>query len=76
MNRQWLGMDSTWHNINGKIWEFVLDEFQVEIVMDADQVLTLQLIVDRLQEYASNDRDTRVELWDALYYLSTQIQTP
>lgn len=65
MYRQWLGMGTTWHNINGKIWVFVKDEFQVETIMDTDQMLTLVLTqVEGNQEitvslvYASNDRDT------------------
>ncbi|XP_059277620.1 uncharacterized protein LOC132031700 [Lycium ferocissimum] len=76
-------MGTAWPNTNGKIWVFVKEDVQVDIILDTVQVLTLHLSqIDGPQDitvsliYASTDKATRIELWDALYYLSTQIHNP
>ncbi|XP_060183360.1 uncharacterized protein LOC132613364 [Lycium barbarum] len=83
MYRLWLGMGTAWHNITGKIWVFVNEEFQAEVTKDNEQLLALKLThLDSNQEiivtsiYASTERANRITLWDELYDMAYTINSP
>ncbi|XP_060200616.1 uncharacterized protein LOC132628879 [Lycium barbarum] len=83
MYKLWVGMKIAWHNINGKIWLFIEEGYQVELQLDTDQLLSMKLTcLDGGQEitismiYASTDRATRMTLWNDLYHISCNINSP
>ncbi|XP_049360162.1 uncharacterized protein LOC125824856 [Solanum verrucosum] len=76
-------MGTACHNLNGKIWLFVEDRFQMKVQMDTEQLLSFKLTyIDDGHEihvtlvHASTDRHTRIALWDDLYTIATSMTSP
>ncbi|XP_060195138.1 uncharacterized protein LOC132624361 [Lycium barbarum] len=76
-------MGTAWHNITGKIWVFVNEEFQAEVTRDNEQLLALKLThLDSNQEiiatliYASTERANKITQWDELYDMAYTINSP
>ncbi|XP_075083474.1 uncharacterized protein LOC142167215 [Nicotiana tabacum] len=70
-------------NISNKIWAFIDDEYEVTILFDMPQQLTLKLIDTNSHKeliltlvYAKCDHIERIELWDTLYALASDMTTP
>ncbi|XP_059285583.1 uncharacterized protein LOC132039048 [Lycium ferocissimum] len=81
--RRRLGMKYAHHNCNGKIWFFVNDNIDVEVIQDTDQQITVKLsfqednkILMTTMVYAKCEALERICLWDNLYNLSDQIEVP
>ncbi|XP_060183197.1 uncharacterized protein LOC132613164 [Lycium barbarum] len=79
-----LGLETVIANVSGKIWAFVDEEYETTIlIIDNVQQLTLKLFNWDLDielvvtlVYAKCDRTERIELWDSLSYLASDITTP
>ncbi|XP_009796308.1 uncharacterized protein [Nicotiana sylvestris] len=70
-------------NVSNKIWVFVDDDHGVDIVYDLEQQLTLKLTNMDTQlsfmvtfVYAKCDSIERIELWDSLYNLASDMSLP
>ncbi|XP_060211851.1 uncharacterized protein LOC132639423 [Lycium barbarum] len=81
--RRRLGIDTALCNVSGKIWAFVNEDYQVTVMIDNVQQLTLKLHnVNSAEEMivtlvnAKCDRMERVELWDSLHYLASNMTLP
>ncbi|XP_075081845.1 uncharacterized protein LOC142166443 [Nicotiana tabacum] len=81
--RRKLGIHDAYANINGKIWAFIDEDIDVEIITDMEQQMTLtsfhknlgkELIVTLV--YAKCDAVERIELWDSMYYLASDMESP
>lgn len=75
-----LGFQQAYVNINGKIWAFVDELMEVEIIGDEDQMLTLHIFnhgydVDLCVSlvYAKCTHEERLPLWESLYNLAEGI---
>ncbi|XP_075076924.1 uncharacterized protein LOC142163521 [Nicotiana tabacum] len=69
--------------MNGKIWVFADEEIDVDIVMDMEQQMTLKLFYRNLNKelyvtlvYAKYDATERIKLWDFMYHLSLDMESP
>ncbi|XP_059310123.1 uncharacterized protein LOC132061298 [Lycium ferocissimum] len=78
-----LHMHSIISNCNGKIWIFVADNIEVEVLLDSSQQVTLKLFFQEFNQvvvtslvYAKCDATDRLELWDNIYNLSNSITLP
>ncbi|XP_060170653.1 uncharacterized protein LOC132601588 [Lycium barbarum] len=78
-----LGMQVAGFNCNGKIWFFVKDGIEVEVLMNSDQQVTLKLtfldsgkILITTLVYAKCDAVDRLELWHNIYSLSSSMNSP
>lgn len=69
--------------MNGKIWAFIDEDIDVEIITDMEQQMTLtsfhknlgkELIVSLI--YTKLDVVERIELWDSMDYLASDIESP
>ncbi|XP_060211853.1 uncharacterized protein LOC132639425 [Lycium barbarum] len=81
--RRRLDLETTLHNVHNKIWAFVDQEWEVTVLMDREQHLTLRLInwdVDMTMivtlVYAKCDSTDMIELWDDVYYLARDMTDP
>lgn len=81
--RRKLNMRLTGSNMNGKIWYFVKENVEVEIILDTEQQITLKLSMEEenLQfvttlVYANYDRTERLQLWDSIYQLAKTMALP
>ncbi|XP_060201759.1 uncharacterized protein LOC132630196 [Lycium barbarum] len=81
--RRRLGLETAICNVSSKIWAFVDEEYEVTVLMDTVQQLTLKLFnwdVDMelvvTLVYAKCDRIERIELWDSLYNLASDMTIP
>ncbi|XP_059302067.1 uncharacterized protein LOC132053997 [Lycium ferocissimum] len=81
--RRRLGLETAICNISGKIWAFVDEEYEVTVLIESVQQLTLKLFnwdVDMelvvTLVYAKCDRIERIELWDSLYNLASDMTSP
>nr|XP_009774912.1 PREDICTED: uncharacterized protein LOC104224892 [Nicotiana sylvestris] len=70
-------------NVSNKIWEFFDDRFEITVVMDMVQQLTLKIFDSEDQREfmltlvcAKCDSIERIELWDSLYALSNDMTLP
>ncbi|XP_009796364.2 uncharacterized protein [Nicotiana sylvestris] len=70
-------------NVSNKIWAFFSERFEVTVVMDMVQQLTLKVFdIEDQQEfyltmvYAKCDAIERTELWDSLYALGSDMNLP
>ncbi|XP_060201987.1 uncharacterized protein LOC132630433 [Lycium barbarum] len=68
------------NNVSGKIWAFIDEEYEVTVLMDTDQQLTLKLFnwntdFDMIVTlvYAKCDKSERIELWDSMYNLASDM---
>ncbi|XP_059306374.1 uncharacterized protein LOC132057787 [Lycium ferocissimum] len=78
-----LGMRWWFLTCNGKIWFFVNDGIEVEVLMNPDQQVTLKLtfldsgkMFVTILVYAKCDAVDRLELWDNIYSLSSSMNFP
>ncbi|XP_075077182.1 uncharacterized protein LOC142163928 [Nicotiana tabacum] len=69
--------------MNGKIWSFVDEDIDVQVLMDMEQQLTLKLFHKVLSKvlivalvYAKCDVIERIELCDSLYHLASDMMVP
>ncbi|XP_060211977.1 uncharacterized protein LOC132639556 [Lycium barbarum] len=81
--RRRLGIDTALCNVSGKIWAFVNEDYQVTVMIDSVQQLTLKLHNVNSEEklivtllYTKCDRMERIELWESLYYLASDMTLP
>ncbi|KAK4733974.1 hypothetical protein R3W88_008235 [Solanum pinnatisectum] len=81
--RRRLGMETSIANTNGKIWIFLDTGIQWEILMDREQKITLKLCHQNFGKdfiatfvYAKCDERKRQELWDNLYFLASNMESP
>ncbi|XP_059285640.1 uncharacterized protein LOC132039116 [Lycium ferocissimum] len=70
-------------NCNRKIWFFVNDNIDVEILEDTSQQVTLKLFFEELDKtmvvtlvYAKCDAIERLSLWDSMYCLADSMTAP
>ncbi|XP_060216564.1 uncharacterized protein LOC132644040 [Lycium barbarum] len=81
--RRRLGLKTALCNISGKIWAFVDANHEVTVLIDSVQQMTLKLencdthaeIIVTLV-YAKCDRIERIELWESLYHLASDMTLP
>ncbi|XP_059289476.1 uncharacterized protein LOC132042996 [Lycium ferocissimum] len=78
-----LGMSLANHNCNGKIWCFINEGIDVEVLMDTEQQVTIKLFLQNSGKvlittlvYAKCDANERLELWDSIYNLSNNMYFP
>ncbi|XP_055814452.1 uncharacterized protein LOC129884128 [Solanum dulcamara] len=81
--RRILGMTYAHYNCNGKVWFFVQDHVDVEILQDQEQQITIKLFFQEWDKslmvsmvYAKCDHLERMSLWDSLYGLADQMEIP
>ncbi|XP_059288856.1 uncharacterized protein LOC132042280 [Lycium ferocissimum] len=81
--RRRLGLETAICNVSGKIWVFIDEEYEVSVLIDSVQQLTLKLFNWDLNiemvvtlVYANCDRTERIELWDSLYNLASDMSVP
>lgn len=81
--RRRLRMPVVNHNSNGKIWVFTNHGYEVTVVSNTDQQLTVLLLDQNTAlsfyatiVYAKCDSTQRLELWDELYQLSVNMDRP
>ncbi|XP_009757806.1 uncharacterized protein [Nicotiana sylvestris] len=81
--RSRLGLAQVFVNISNKIWAFIDDDFEVMVLFDMQQQLTLRLTDTNTQQefiltlvYAKCDHIKRIKLWDTLYALASDMTTP
>ncbi|XP_060182017.1 uncharacterized protein LOC132611631 [Lycium barbarum] len=81
--RRRLGMRYAHYNCNGKIWFFVNDNVDVEILQDLEQQITIKMLFQEWNKslmvtmvYAKCDQLERISLWDSLYSLADQMELP
>ncbi|XP_059313895.1 uncharacterized protein LOC132064801 [Lycium ferocissimum] len=70
-------------NCNGKIWFFVQDKVDVEVLFDTEQSIIVKLFFHDLNKamvvsmvYAKSDEGERLQLWDDMYGLSSNMAFP
>ncbi|XP_060182816.1 uncharacterized protein LOC132612735 [Lycium barbarum] len=78
-----LGMETVLANTNGKIWVFLDDAIQCDIIMDTDQQVTLKVHHQELDTeiittfvYAKCDEEERQVLWDNMYQIASSLKNP
>ncbi|XP_019242028.1 PREDICTED: uncharacterized protein LOC109222078, partial [Nicotiana attenuata] len=76
-------METTYANINGQIWLFFDAVVEWELVEDTEQQVTVRVLHHDLGQhmmmrfvYAKCSAIERLELWDHLYYLTSDIKLP
>ncbi|XP_075111586.1 uncharacterized protein LOC107825614 [Nicotiana tabacum] len=70
-------------NVNGKIWAFIDEDIDVEVLYDMEQQLNLKLFHRVLGKhlivtlvYAKCTALERIELWESLYHLASDMMIP
>ncbi|XP_060190609.1 uncharacterized protein LOC132619859 [Lycium barbarum] len=70
-------------NCNGKIWFFVQDNVDVEVLLDTEQYITVKLQFQDFNKemvvtivYAKCSEVERMQLWDILYLLASNMTAP
>ncbi|XP_060210626.1 uncharacterized protein LOC132637573 [Lycium barbarum] len=81
--RRKLGMPYAGSNCNGKIWFFVQHNVDVEILLDTEQSITVKLQFQDYSKdmvvtmvYAKCSEVERLQLWDNLYLLASNMTSP
>ncbi|XP_060202217.1 uncharacterized protein LOC132630676 [Lycium barbarum] len=81
--RRRLGLETALCNVLGKIWAFVDAEYEVNVLVDSVQQITLKLsnsnnntVMIGTLVYAKCDRTERIELWESLYHLASDMTLP
>nr|XP_016476430.1 PREDICTED: uncharacterized protein LOC107798019 [Nicotiana tabacum] len=78
-----IGLAQAVVNVSHKIWAFIDDIFEVTILYNMTQQLTLRLMHSETHVeliltlvYAKCDRTERIELWDTLYGMASDMTVP
>nr|XP_009803099.1 PREDICTED: uncharacterized protein LOC104248527 [Nicotiana sylvestris] len=78
-----IGLAQAVVNVSNKIWAFIDEIFEVSILYNMTQQLTLRLMHSETHVeliltlvYAKCDRTERIELWDTLYAMASDITVP
>ncbi|OIT21093.1 hypothetical protein A4A49_63446, partial [Nicotiana attenuata] len=78
-----LGMEAAISNVNGKIWLFFDAVVEWDLLIDTEQQMTIRLYHQELGKYimmtfvyARCCALERLELWDNLYYLASDMELP
>nr|XP_018626573.1 uncharacterized protein LOC108945273 [Nicotiana tomentosiformis] len=78
-----MGMETALSNINGKIWLFIDVVVEWELLIDTEQQLTIKVLHHEIGKhiimtvvYAKCSSLERLELWDNLYYLASDMELP
>lgn len=78
-----IGFAQAFGNVTNKIWAFIDEAYEVNILFNLDQQLTLYLTnLDDNKEfiltlvYAKCDSIERIEFWDTMYSLSKDMSLP
>ncbi|XP_059285140.1 uncharacterized protein LOC132038497 [Lycium ferocissimum] len=81
--RRRLTMHTALSNNNGKVWVFIAENIEVEVLLDSSQQVTLRLFFQEFNQelittlvYAKCDATERLELWDNIYQLANNITSP
>lgn len=81
--RRNLGPHQALVNVYNKAWENIHEIYEVQLLVDMEQRLTLNLFNTELQKefiitlvYAKCDALDRIELWDTMYALATNMTVP
>ncbi|XP_075095079.1 uncharacterized protein LOC142173397 [Nicotiana tabacum] len=81
--RRRLNMETAYANINGKIWLLFDVVVEWELVEDTEQQVTVRVFHHDLRQhmmmtfvYAKCSAIERLELWDHLYYLASDMELP
>ncbi|XP_070041383.1 uncharacterized protein [Nicotiana tomentosiformis] len=76
-------MESAFSNLNGKIWLFFDAMVECELIMETDQQVTVRLFshdtgqhIMMTSVYAKCSSLERLELWDNLYYMESDMEFP
>ncbi|XP_070045316.1 uncharacterized protein [Nicotiana tomentosiformis] len=82
-DRRRIGLAQAIVNISNKIWAFIDESLEVTVIIDMVQQLTLKVVdIENKMEfiltlvYAKCDVIERIELWDSLYYLASDMTSP
>ncbi|XP_075086274.1 uncharacterized protein LOC142168985 [Nicotiana tabacum] len=80
--RRKLGIHFAYANVNGKIWAFIDEDIDVDM-MNMEQQMTLKLFHRNLNKelyvtlvYAKYDAIERIELWNSMYHLASDMEYP
>lgn len=63
------------YNVNGKIWLFVNNGIQVDVIFDSDQQLTIKMVFENGHQlisslvYAKCTVVERLSLWEEIYHI-------
>ncbi|XP_075076865.1 uncharacterized protein LOC142163474 [Nicotiana tabacum] len=78
-----LGMEAVMSNVNGKIWLFFVSIIKWEVMMDTEQQVTFRVYHQDISKhiimtfvYAKCSSLERLELWDYLYCLASDMELP
>ncbi|XP_016505750.1 uncharacterized protein LOC107823577 [Nicotiana tabacum] len=78
-----LGMENAISNVNGKIWLFLDAMVEWDLLIDTEQQLTIKVYHQDIGNYiimtfvyAKCSSLERLELWDNLYYLASNMDLP
>ncbi|MDV3190758.1 MAG: hypothetical protein Q8838_02450 [Candidatus Phytoplasma australasiaticum] len=77
-----LGMTYSNYNIDGKIWLFVNNGTQVEVIADPEQQLSIKLVFDNGHQlvgtlvYAKCTVVERLSLWEGIYQIGHHMNLP
>ncbi|XP_019234077.1 PREDICTED: uncharacterized protein LOC109214595 [Nicotiana attenuata] len=81
--RRRLGMDAAVSNVNGKIWLIFYAVVEWDLLIDTEQQMTIRVYHQDLGKhimmtivYAKCCALERLELWDNLYYLASDMELP
>ncbi|XP_075101968.1 uncharacterized protein LOC142177384 [Nicotiana tabacum] len=81
--RRKIGFAQAFGNVSNKIWAFIDEVYDVMILMDLEQQLTMKLVNMDTQKtfiltlvYAKYDAIERIELWDSMYALASDMSLP
>ncbi|XP_060190556.1 uncharacterized protein LOC132619776 [Lycium barbarum] len=81
--RRRLGIHNSMVNMSEKIWIFLTDDWQAQVIMDSVQHVTLKMTHVNLQQetfvtivYAKCTTIERLELWDSIAQATLNIQGP
>lgn len=76
-------MEATISNVNGKIWLFIDAMVEWDLLIDTEQQMTIRVYHRELGKYiimtfiyAKCCALERLELWDNLYYLASDMELP
>ncbi|XP_019242252.1 PREDICTED: uncharacterized protein LOC109222340, partial [Nicotiana attenuata] len=78
-----IGLAQAVVNVSSKIWDFIDEVFEVDIMYNMAQQLTLRLVHTETHVemvltliYAKCDHIERIELWDSLYAMASDMSVP
>ncbi|XP_070011033.1 uncharacterized protein [Nicotiana sylvestris] len=81
--RRKIGLSQAFLNISNKVWAFVDDLYEVTVLYDMEQQITLKMIHTETHivqiitlVYAKCDAIERIELWDSLYAMAANMDIP